>query len=87
MSSYIDPDEHRVPAPQEEEEEEEEDNDNNKIKGIKEVDEETRRIYILYNINFDAKLDKEIYYDDVLSVIISVVSKVPRTCRSYYIYW
>jgi hypothetical protein len=67
LSSYIDPDEHRVPAPQEEEEEEEEEKDNNddKIKGIKEINKETRRIYILYNINFITKLNKDIYYSDI----------------------
>jgi len=64
LSSYIDPDEHRVLTPQEEEEEEEA-NDNNKMKNIKEVNKETRQIYILYNINFITKLDKDIYYSDI----------------------
>ena len=37
LSSYIDPDKHRVLAPQEEEEEKEKNNNNNKIKNIKKI--------------------------------------------------
>ena len=37
------------------------------MKNIEEIDEETRRIYILYNINFVAKLSKNIYYNNIFA--------------------
>ena len=35
------------------------------MKNIEKVNKETQRIYILYNINFIAKLSKDIYYSDI----------------------
>ena len=90
MSSYIDPDKHRVPAPQEEEEEEEEDNNDDEMKDIEEVDEETRRIYIPYNINFITKLGKDIYHSDIfvynkfniIQLYNSLLTKAKRAINS-----
>ena len=57
------------------------------MKGIEEVDKETRRIYTLYNINFITKLGKDIYYSDVFiynkfntfQLYSSLLIKVKRT--------
>jgi hypothetical protein len=37
------------------------------MEGVEEIDKETQRIYNPYNINFVAKLGKEIYYGDVFT--------------------
>ena len=60
------------------------------MKGIEEVDEETRRIYALYNINFITKLGKDIYYSDVfiynkfntIQLCSSLLTKVKRAINS-----
>ena len=89
ISSYVDPDEHRVPTTLQEEEddnikdieEEEKENDD---------DEETRRIYSSYTINFVAKLGKEIYHNntfppdkfDVNKLCINIFNRAKKTINS-----
>ena len=66
-----------MPAPRQQQEED----DDNEIEDMKNEDEETRRIYNLYTIDFVTKLGKKIYHGDAFQPDNFDVN---RLCRSLF---
>jgi hypothetical protein len=67
-----------VPAPRQQQQEEEKEEEDNEMEDMEEGEEETRRIYGPYTIDFVAKLGKEIYYGDAFRSDNSDVNRLYR---------